>query len=252
RRKLVLPWLPKTGSKDVIIQPDEAPDLSIAVPHLPSTFLWAQGPAPGELTRVVGAPPRPPLQTFSLPQAAPKVPRPNTEIAISELQIGAAPQMTLRAPQLPVLPANISPVRAPAPSLQAPGELPASALPGGAPMNLVALMQTPAPPAAGYVLEAGNRLTEAQAASAGASAGGKAEGAASGSENAVAGASAGAKGGYGDLLTAGAGGNGAAAASGSGKREAKSTTQSAPTGNLGVIIVQQSSIEAVLEGGEAL
>ncbi len=256
RPKLVLPWSPKTGSKDVIIQPDEAPDLSVAVPHLPSTFLWAQGPAPFEPTRVVGARQRAPLQVFSLPQAAPKVQRPNKEVAISELQIGAAPQMTFRAPQLPVLPANVSPVRAPAPKLETPGELPASALPGGAPMNLVALMQTPAPSASGYVLEAGNRLTEAQPASAGASPGGREGAAGSSSSNAGSGASAAAKGGYGDLLAAGASGNAAGSASGSDKRAEpslpKSTTPSPPAGNLGVIIVQQSSIEAVLEGGEVL
>ncbi|MBI3694765.1 MAG: TonB family protein [Acidobacteria bacterium] len=185
------------------------------------------------------------------------VQKPNRVPAISDLQVGPAPVFSFRLPQLPVPAANISPVQMPAPAPEQ-GELPASALPGGDPMNLIALMRTPAPPTLGYLLEAGNRLAESQPGTAAGPAGENGAGGQPGlgSENLPP-----LKGTHGDMLQA----TGMAfdpmglLGSGSPMKDvalpppaAPSATQPAAGGNLGVIIVQQNSQESVLEGGDVL
>ncbi|HYM11870.1 MAG TPA: energy transducer TonB [Bryobacterales bacterium] len=340
RFQLQLPWAAHAKSKDVIIQPDQPLDLAIAVPQpLPSAFLWAQGPAPLDPSQVVGAPPKPEPVQFSLPHSTPVVQPPNKEAAISDLQIASGPELTFRPPQLSVSPANVAPVRMPPPPIESPGELPASTLPGGNPVNLIALMNTPAPPAASYVTEVGQRLPDSQppasdadtsgastpasgenpaaamsqapqpgvspaaspellsskatnpagaslatsgspdgalaggTAAADATAGsGAAEGAtaatatgpttaasntpAAGLAATSAGAATGAsetpaKGTFADLLNAGAGAPEHAAAEAA-RAETAPRRVWPSGGNLGVVIVQQSSEESVLEGGEAL
>jgi TonB family protein len=319
RPRLELPVAAGSKAKDVIIQPDQPPEVSMIAPRpLPTAFLWAQGPAPVELSRLVGAPPAPPLPAFSFPRAAPAVKRPNREVAISDLQIGSAPAITLNAPKLPVPPANISPVRMPPQAIEAPGQLPASALPPGSPMNLIAIMSMPAPPAPGYLIDPGNRLPESPPATSNAPAAAKSENASStkpaetgnaagqaaaqapktaavdqtpesnsparpqadapsvraarrasdspapnrGSErpaDAPAGAipstPAPAKGTHADLLTATATGPNAPPATPSGNAAEISrppVARAYPPGSLGVIIVQQSSQDTVLEGGDVL
>ena len=163
RPTLQLPSSPQSRSRSVIIQPD-APQITISVPVnlLPTAFIWAQQPAPIEPTRIVGNTPRVNLPTFSLPRAEPKVQRPNRELAIADLQIAPSPVVSERPPLLPVTPANVSPVRIAAPPIEAPGQLPATAIPGPNPTNLIALMENPAPPAPSYTVQAGNRLAEPQ------------------------------------------------------------------------------------------
>ena len=188
--------------------------------------------------------------------------KPNREVAISDLQVGAAPVLTFRPPQLPVPAANVSPVAVPASPNEGRGELPATALLGPNPLNLIALMRNPAPPASGYLLQAGNRLPESQPGTAqpgdsngsggkgGDSAGSNSNG--SGAQDAGNGTLG--KGSHADLLAGDTAGSGGASASekASSEPRAKAATQPAPTGNLGIIIVQQSSIEAVLQGSEIL
>jgi TonB family protein len=151
-------------------------------------------------------------------------------------------------------------------------------------LNLIALMQTPAPSAPAYLLQTGNRLAEAQpgpnspsqAASGrngspaantdasetpkdapqatGAEASANARLDASGAETAPS------KGTYADLLAAsspGSTGKGSLAADSNagqaGEQERrKPSGQSYPSGNLGVIIVQQSAQDTILEGSEIL
>lgn len=159
RPRLELPVSTRSPARDVVIQPDQPPDIPMQIPHpLPTAFLWAQGPVPLQETRVVGAPERPPLPRFSLPHSDPLVRKPNREAPIGDLQVATPPDLPLRAPKLPVFAANVAPVRLPAPSIEPPRELPASALPPGSPMNLIALMSLPAPPSPSYILEVGNRL----------------------------------------------------------------------------------------------
>ncbi len=252
RPQLQLPSSLRTPNKDVIIQPDQPPDVAVAMPYpLPRTLLWAQGPSPLEPSRVVGAPKRPDIPTFSLPHADPRIQTPNRQINISDLQIGPGPILTFRDPQLPVPPANVSPL---ALAGEGAGELPASALLPGSPMNLLSLVQTPAPRTNAYLIEAGNRLAEpsddalAIPGLGGQGPGGRgAGGIGSGPD----------KGGQADLLRAAGNGDGGESGASGGSSSAsdsrvRSATQAAPHGNMGVIIVQQSAQEAVLEGGEAL
>ncbi|MBI3694425.1 MAG: hypothetical protein HY238_06260 [Acidobacteria bacterium] len=117
RPKLQLPVSARSGSKDVIIQPDQPPEIAVEMPTpLPTALLWAQGPAPLDVSRMVGAPQRPNLPAFSFPRATPMVQKPNRVPAISDLQVGPAPVFSFRLPQLPVPAANISPVQMPAPA----------------------------------------------------------------------------------------------------------------------------------------
>ncbi len=291
RAQFELPVSVRSKTRDVVIQPDQPPEIALVMHQkLPTTFLWAQQPAPPEPTRLAGLPrglrlvPRP----FSLPQTLPQVQLPNRELAIADLQIGPAPVLTFRSPRLPVAAANVTPVRSPA-EVEAPGELPATELPTGVPINLIALMRRPAPASLGYLLEAGNRLAESASAAgqpdSSKTGEGAAKGAAAGAAGPEAGGSAGSPGG------AAAGANSAASpgaaatdapsgtsASGSAeaaalakgthadllaaaaksasvdleKRKDSADTQPAPRGSLGVVIVQQSGQETALEGGDAL
>lgn len=260
RARLQLPWQEHAKSKDVIIQPDQPPDVAISIPQpLPSSFLWAQQPTPAEPWRVVGELPKPAPAKFTLPHSTPVVQKPNREATVSDLQIASGPVLTFRDPQLPVFAANVAPVQLPVPGLAAPGELPATALPGGSPLNLITLMNTPATLAAGYVVEQGNRLADSFPGSLalrgeGPSAFGAAAGPGAGG---VMGSNQG-QGTYADLLAgAGNSSDGAGNGTGTGSGEA-SVTPDAPAhswptgGNLGVIIVQQSSEDSTLEGGEVL
>src|SRR5579884_527297 len=285
RPRLQLPSSAQSRARDVIIEPDQPPQLSIAAPHpLPTAFLWAQAPAPDRLSRLVGEPPAVNLPRFALPHSTPAVQRPNREVALAELQIASGPVLTERPPQLPVLPANISPVRMPSPPIDAPGQLPASSLPGSSPFNLIALMQTPAPPAPAYLLQAGNRLAEAHPGSNGPS-----QGASGGNDTPGANANASetaknvpkapdaeadanarsdmleagtalSQGTYADLLAAsspGSAGKGPSASDSTAgqageQARSKASGQSYPSGNLGVIIVQQSAQDTILEGSEVL
>ncbi|HYM10698.1 MAG TPA: hypothetical protein VEU62_08195, partial [Bryobacterales bacterium] len=262
RAQLQLPWEKHAKSKDVIIQPDQPPNVAISIPQpLPSSFLWAQQPTPAEPWRVVGEPPKPAPRKFTLPHSTPVVQQPNREASISDLQIASGPVLTFRDPQLPVFAANVAPVQMPVPGLATPGELPATALPGGSPLNLITLMNTPATPAAGYVVEQGNRLADSFPGSLALPGGSpSAFGAAGPGAGGVIGSNGSnqEQGTYADLLAANgnssdAAGNGTASGSGEASGGANPPAHSWPTGgNLGVIIVQQSSEDSVLEGGEVL
>ena len=234
RPKFQLPASPRRQHRDTIIQPDQPPDLHAAVPQpLPRTFLWAQAPAPVEESRLVGAFSLLLPREFSLPNARPDLRTPNRELAIGDLPIAAAPVLTFRPPQLPVPAANVSPLGIP--DAASPGELPATALPAGSPMNLIALLQQLASPASSYLLGIGNRLPDSAA---------EAAGGATAATAAVRGAHA-------DLL---------AAAPQPAPLEPLATPPaaaapelSAPSrGRLGIIIVQQYGAETGLEGGELL
>lgn len=237
RPRFQLPETVRTQNRDVIIQPDQPPDLYAALPQpLPRIFLWAQAPTPLEESRTVGAPPTPP-RPFSLPHTQPEVRRPNLELAVGDLQIGAAPVTTFRPPNLPVPTANVSPLSVPLPDPPALGELPATFLPEGSPMNLVVLLRDVAPSAPAYLIGLGNRLPDSGAPGAGALGGAEAgEG-----NNPDLNAQGAGQGTHADLL-----------ASAPNASSVNATGQSVPTGRLGVIIVQQSPAETGFEGSEAL
>ena len=257
RPQFQLPENWPSRNRDIVIQPDQPPEKSMAVHHsLPTALLWAQAPAPPEESRLVGAQRPDPRSAFSLPHSLPILQKPNREIVISDLQIGAAPVFTFRRPQLPVTAANVSPVSIPTPLDLLLGELPASLLPFGAPMNLVALMNSPALAASGYLLDLGNRPAEAQFASQGSD---SRDGAASGPNGShSADASSGAvnpspaRGTLADLLASASGAERSEPASDSGKPPDSARSPSYPPGNLGVIVVQQSAEDSVLEGAEVL
>jgi hypothetical protein len=225
----------RAKNRDVILQPDQPPEMPALLPlPLPRTFLWAQAPAPLEETRTVGAPPVL-LRPFSLPNLLPELRRPNREMAVGDLPIGEAPIVTFRPPVLPVRPANVAPLSRPLPDASAEGELPATPLPPGNPMNLVALLNEVAPPAASYLVEVGNRLPDSGAPGTG--------GVGDADTGAGAPAAAGAdQGTHADLLASAP--NSAAPAS-------NSATGTTP-GRVGVIIVQQTPQETGLEGSEVL
>jgi TonB family protein len=263
--KLELPVSLRSRSKDVIIQPDQPPNIAVTkIQALPSAFLWAQQPAPIEISRLIGAPRQPERPTFTLPQAQPKVQRPNQELPINDLQIGSAPVMTWRPPQLPVPPANISPVSVPVykPSASR-GELPSTVLPEGPPINLISLMQRPAPPATGYLLELGNRLAEVTDPvgpnrQPGPASTDPAKGSVSGSGPDPSTTSPGASGTHADILSAGSQPGASASASpgepdiGSASDTGKQSARGYPTGHLGVVIVRPSWDETGLDGADAL
>lgn len=243
-RRFELPKSPRARTRDVVIQPDQPPETPMAIQHsLPTALLWAQRPAPPDESRLVGSTveQKPPLRPFSLPRSLPVVQKPNRELQVRNVQIGAGPVLTFRPPKLPMPPANIAPLSLPPQELAPPGELPASALPPGAPINLIALMNTPAPPASGYLLEAGNRPAEAPPSS-------STEKAAPGA--AIAGPHS-QQGSHADLLP---GLPGAIDPAGAAATDTRGKTDRAqpPTGNMGVIIVQQTAQETVLEGAEVL
>lgn len=256
RTRFELPVAPGGRPRDVILQPDRPPDLPLLMrPNLPTAFLWAQRPAPLERPQLAGlTQPRPdPPKPFVFPQAVPQLQRPNQEMAISDLQIAAAPVATFHPPRLAVMPANVTPVGLAAPEMAPRGELPATVLPPGTPMNLIALMRTPATAASAYMLEAGNRPAGAESGAPGGPDGSTAGGASPSTPGSVPSAATPGvlKGSHADLLAAA-------------PRPPESPTESdkrpqetrppagAPGGNLGVIIVQQSSQESILEGAEVL
>ncbi|MBI3664628.1 MAG: energy transducer TonB [Acidobacteria bacterium] len=269
--QFLLPENWRFKARDIVIQPDQPPEVSMAIRHsLPTALLWAQAPAPPDESRLVGAVKdrQTPLPAFSLPRSLPVLQKPNREIAISDLQIGSAPVFTFRPPQLPVPAANVSPVSIPSSPNEARGELPASALPSGTPMNLIALMSTPAPAASGYLLDVGNRPAESQPSSSAAENGGAGAGIPSGAGSGGNGARTGetssgaanpaganqgpAKGSHADLLASASGAERSEPASHSDKPAGSPHSPSYPTGNLGVIVVQQSAEDSVLEGAEVL
>lgn len=236
RPRFQLPEAVRAQNRDVVIQPDQPPEVHAAVPQmLPRMFLWAQAPAPPEESRTVGAPPTPP-RPFSMPHTQPEVRRPNLELAVGDLQIGAAPVMTFRPPNLPVPAANVSPLSVPFPDPPALGELPATPLPAGSPMNLVVLLRDVAPSTSAYMIGVGNRLPDSGAPGAGGLGGAETGSTAQGSGTGT----------HADLLASAPN-----AASGDVTRRT-GPGQPVPTGRLGVIIVQQTSAESGFEGSEAL
>lgn len=242
RPRFQLPEAVRAQNRDVVIQPDQPPDVHAAIPQLlPRIFLWAQAPAPLEESRTVGAPPTP-TRPFSLPHTQPEVRRPNLELAVGDLQIGAAPVTTFRSPNLPVPAANVSPLSVPLPDAPALGELPATPLPPGSPMNLVVLLQNLAASAPAYLIGVGNRLPDSGTPGAGAI-GGADAGADNNPDPTAQGSGQGT---HADLLAS------APNASSANTSSANTSGQSVPTGRLGVIIVQQSAAESGFEGSEAL
>ncbi len=254
RARFELPASQTARTRDVVIQPDRPREAPVVLHHkLPSAFLWAQRPAPPDESRLVGArEPQKPLLRFTLPQTIPQLQRPNLEVAIANLQIASGRVLTFRSPLLPVPPANVSPVRVPAPSMEPSGELPASALPSGVPMNLIALLETLAPLASGYLIEAGNRLAESRPEGAAGTAVGSGVAGAGSTPGASApgGANTGAsRGTFADLLAAASGRPGG---SGEASKQVENPSTHPLVGNLGVIVVQQNSQDSILEGGETL
>ncbi len=153
---------PVSRPRDVIIQPEFSPQVRITGKvEMPNLFLWMQRemqpPARQLKTFVPGERRRVPRSPMALPDAAPKIEVPNREVQVSDLKIGFQPELPKR-PELPVFQANTTPVRIPRTTLDAPAELPNPALPLGEPVNLLALMERPAPPAASYSVEGGNRI----------------------------------------------------------------------------------------------
>jgi hypothetical protein len=235
----------RAKNRDVILQPDQPPEMPALAPlPLPRTFLWAQAPAPVEETRTVGAL-SVPLRPFSLPNLPPELRRPNREMAVGDLPIGEAPIVTFRPPILPVRPANVAPLSRPLPDAPAEGELPATPLPPGNPMNLVALLSEVAPPAASYIVGIGNRLPESGAPGTG---GRGVSDAGAGAAPAPAAAGA-AQGTHADLLASAPNSAPSPAAD---STPAATDKPPATPGSLGVIIVQQTPQETGLEGGEVL
>jgi hypothetical protein len=160
---------------DVILQPDFSPEVRILKPpQLPNVFLWSQREVPR---------PERHLRTFSpgepkpvrrnpqaLPDAMPQLRVPNAALAVRDLAIApmaAAPER----PKLPVFEATTTPVRFPRRTTIAPSELPVTGLPQGEGVNLLALMERPAPPASAYQVEGGNRMAGEGADAAGGGAG---------------------------------------------------------------------------------
>jgi len=241
-----LPAGRRIRSQDVVIQPDQPPDLPLTPPlPLPRTFLWAQGPAPLQESVNIGAnQPRLPAP-FLMPEASPKVQTPNRELSIGELEIAAGPVLTFRAPQLPMPVANISPLSMPATESPRPGDLPATPLPPGSPINLVALMKEIAAAAPSYLMDTGNRAAEAGLS------GAAVPGAESGASAAPAAGAA--KATHAELLAAAPGsGASSGAAAADNRPKTPATDQTSLTGNLGVIVVQQNTAEAGMDGAEAL
>jgi hypothetical protein len=246
RPKFQIPELAKPKARDVVIQPDQPPEVSMTPPRpLPRTFLWAQAPAPPEESRTVGAQRAVPPRPFSLPEAVPEVRRPNRELAISDLQVGDGPVLTFRPPNLPA--ANVSPVSVPVADQPRRGELPATVLPEGNPMNLIALMRQVAPPAPAYLVGLGNVLPENGAPGAGG-----AGGTDTNSETNPTGPAAGASRGTHSDLLASAPNSPSPSKPGAQAAPPAVPDRPVPDGRLGIIIVQQSPAESGLEGGEAL
>ncbi len=268
RPRFQLPESVRGKGRDVLIQPDQPPEIYAPLPRpLPRTFLWAQAPTPPQESRTVGSDPQFPVRPkpFALPHAQPDVRRPNRELAIGDLPVASAPILTFRPPRLPVPPANVSPVSVPLPDARALGELPATPLPPGSPMNLIAMLQNVAPPSSAYQVGVGNRLPESAEPGAG---GGETPGTAqsngapgpggagsssatgSASSSGPASAAAPAQGTHADLLATSSGAAAAAAPAPSASRPGADS--SSPTGRLGIIIVQQTAAEGGLEGSEIL
>ena len=249
--RLQLPVTARARTRDVVIQPDRPPDLRLEVPRsLPTAFLWAQAPAPLDAPRVAGAS-QPPTAAATSPRSQPAVQRPNRETAIADLQAAPIPRSNPRPPPLTLPTANVAPVKMPGPLLEAPSELPASALPPGNPMNLIAVMSTPAPPSASYLLEAGNRLAapaDGASGATGAAPGAKAPGL---SELLRTDPSRTATEGTNKTSNNTTPGIGDAAKAGNSASSTASITP-APKGNLGIIIVRQSPQEPAIDADGVL
>jgi hypothetical protein len=237
-------------TRDVVLQPDQPPQVTLTLPqNLPATFLWAQAPAPPRESQTVGAAPnqlrRPAL---SLPDATPRVQPPNLELNVADVQIAANPVLTFHAPNLPVPASNVTPLSAEGTGS---AELPPTAMPAGTPVNMVTLMESVARLAPGYLVDLGNRMSEAQAASGG-RAGGTGTQAAEGAKGRGV-ASSGA-GNPAELLASASGTAGSGSGPGSTPAAATARTQppGGPTGHLGIVVVQQSASESAIEGAEAL
>jgi TonB family protein len=126
-------------------------------------------------------------------------------------------------------------------------------MPEGAAINLMAAMQNVAHLLPGYLMDLGNRMSEASrgggsAGGAGAQSAEAAGGNAQGASSAVAGSHA-------ELLAAAAGAGGAGSGDGSSASSPaapRTQAEAASSGHLGVVVVQQSSRESALEGAEIL
>jgi len=239
----------KTGDRDVVIQPDLPTELLVAlVEDLPRALLWAQGPAPlDEWSRVGAESARQTPARFDLPQATPRAQTPNRELTVSDLQIGAQPQPFTFRPRLEIQTANAPPVSLLA-AENPTGQMAATPLPPGSPVNLMILTQTPAVAAPGYLLQPGNRLSRQEPAGSPGTGGPSGAARAESSGNAPEGAG---KASHAELL--------AGASAASVPREANPDTryadpgiQPASRGSLGVIVVQQSAQGTLLEGSEVL
>src|SRR6185295_1486068 len=107
-------------------------------------------------------------------------------------------------------------------------ELPPTPMPAGTPVNMVALMESVARLAPGYLVDLGNRMSEAQAASGGRAGGTGTQAAAEGAKG-RAGAGSGA-GNPADLLASASGNAGTGSGSGSTPAPATPRTQPPPGG----------------------
>ena len=193
-----VPQKPAAPHRDLIIQPGVSPNVRISGKvELPNLFLWSQTeirPLVRQLKPFVpGEVKRRPRSPAALPDAPPKLDLPNQEIKVTDLKIASAPQL-LGVPTLPVSAATTSPVRIQRQSLEVPSELPLSALPPGQPVNLLAIMNSPAIPSASYTVEAGNRFPAAERSAAGGGPAGGTNGGAGESSGAASETAAGARG----------------------------------------------------------
>jgi hypothetical protein len=242
----------KARTRDVVLQPDQPPQVTLTLPqNLPATFLWAQAPAPPRETQTVGAAPNQPRRpALALPDATPRVQPPNLELNIADVQIAANPVLTFHAPNLPAPASNVAPLTAEGTGT---AELPPTAMPAGTPVNMVALMQNLAGLLPSYLVDLGNRMGEAQAASGG-RAGGTTTDAAAGANGRGLGGS-GATTNQAELLAgaSGAAGNGGPAGTAAAAAAAAARTAlGGPTGHLGIVVVHQTANESAIEGAEAL
>lgn len=147
--------------RDLVIQPDFNTEIRITGKvQLPNLFLWmpAEIQAPQkQLKTFVPGQPKPRDRTPMVLPDAPKLELPNQQVHVADLKLGPAPQ-PIAKPALPVFAATTSPVRAQRRVIDALSELPVTPLPLGQAVNLLSLMNQPAPPTAVYSVEGGNRF----------------------------------------------------------------------------------------------
>ncbi len=238
---------PVVRNRDLVIQPDFSLDLQITGKvELPNLMLWSQReiqPLVRQLkTFVPGEPKRKPPSPRALPDAPPKLELPNRETRVVALKMGSIPAPALPAFSMPV--GTTSPVQIRRRELEAPSELPATALPPGQPVNLLSMIEQPALPAGSYTVAGGNRVppidgpTGAAGGNRGAgtdpsAAGSEGTGAGSGNARAAGGGAAGA-GGTGSGAGAGKGaGTGTGGGTGGGVGGAASGTGAGAAGSAG-------------------